>query len=928
MSLRAGGESIGGEPMEFRILGPVEVGLGGPPFAVKGRKPRALLALLLLRPNELIPPERLIDDLWGEEPPATAGNTLQVYVSQLRKLVSDRLVRERSGYMLRVEPGELDAEVFERLAGEGSAALGRRSYGEAAEQLAEALGLWRGQALADVRYESFAQAEIARLEELRLVATEDRVEAELGLGRQDRLVGELEALVAEHPLRERLRGLLMLALYRSGRQADALDAYRAAREALVEELGLDPGPELRDLEQAILRQDESLSRRPLPESNVPVPVSTLVGRDAELAEIRSLLGDGGEARLLTLTGPGGAGKTRLAIEAANTLAPELPDGAFFVPLDAIRDPALLLPAIAQAVAVRESAERPLLESVVERLAGRRALFLLDNFEQLGRTAPILTELLEAVPGLGMLVTSRAALRLSGEREYPVHALGRSDAVALFVERARAAEPSFALTEDNTPAVEELCARLDDLPLALELAAARTKLLLPEAMLERLDKRLELLSRGPRDKPVRHRTLRDTIAWSYELLEPDEQRLFGRLAVFSGGCTFESAVIVCDASLDDTASLIDDSLLERAGARFRMLETIREYALERLADDEEAESIRRRHAEHYLKLVESDPTPSQAEWLDQLDDEQDNLRAALAWCAGAGESALGLRLAAALWEFWWVRGQLAEGRRWLDEALEHGGGEEPELRAKALHAASSLATRQGDYDRAAELSEQSLELWEQLGDASGTARSLLSLGTVAAEQGDHERAIALSERAASLYRDSGDRRGHALAISNLGSIALERGEHASAAALSEQAYALFETLDDSEGMAFALVNQGLAALSERDHDRALELLRQALRRLAELEFADVIGYCFEGLAAVLAFTGKPEPAARLLGAAEALRDSLGVELAPAERQTHDETVAAVQGALGEEAFSAEWRQGRGLALDEAIAYALEEERARA
>ena len=913
--------------MEFRILGPLEVGLGGPPFTVKGRKPRALLALLLLRPNETIPPERLIDDLWGEEPPATAGNTLQVYVSQLRKLVEDRLARQGGGYLIRVEPGELDAEVFERLATEGSSALGRRSYAEAAELLAEALALWRGPALADVRYETFAQAEIGRLEELRLVATEDRVEAELGLGRQERLVGELEALVAEHPLRERLRGLLMLALYRSGRQADALDAYRAAREALVDELGLEPGPELRELEQAILRQDESLSRRPLPESNVPVPVSTLLGRDAALAEICSILRSG-EARLLTLTGPGGTGKTRLAIEAAKTLSPELPDGAFFVPLDAIRDPALLLPAIAQAVAVRESAERPLLESVVERLAGRRALFLLDNFEQLGRTAPLLTKILEAVPGLSVLVTSRAALRLSGEREYPVHPLSRSDAVALFVERAQAAEPSFSLTDANTSAVEELCARLDDLPLALELAAARTKLLPPEAMLERLDQRLELLSRGPRDKPVRHRALRDTIAWSYELLEPDEQLLFGRLAVFSGGCTLESAVVVCDASLDGTATLIDDSLLERSGPRFRMLETIREYALERLADDEDAESIRRRHADHYLKLAESEPAPSQAEWLAQLDDEQDNLRAALAWCADSGEAGLGLRLAAALWEFWWVRGQLGEGRRWLDEALARGGGEEPELRARALHAASSLATRQGDYVHAAELSEKSLELWEELGDAGGTARSLLSLGTVAAEQGDHERAIALSERAASLYRDSGDRRGHALAISNLGSIALERGEHSAAAALSEQAYSLFETLDDSEGMAFALVNQGLAALSEHDHARALELLRQALRRLAELEFADVIGYCFEGLAAVLAFTGKAEPGARLLGAAEALRDSLGVELAPAERQTHDETVAAVREALGEKAFSAAWRQGRGLALDEAIAYALEEERARA
>jgi len=360
----------------------------------------------------------------------------------------------------------------------------------------------------------------------------------------------------------------------------------------------------------------------------------------------------------------------------------------------------------------------------------------------------------------------------------------------------------------------------------------------------------------------------------------------------------------------------------------MLETIREYALEQLAHDKGADALRRRHAEHFLKFAESEPVFSQAAWLAQLDAERDNLRAALSWSFEAGEPGLGLRLAASLWEFWWIRGHLAEGRHWLDEALERGASEPPELRARALHAAASLATRQGHYDRAAELSEQSLALWEELGDISGTARSLLSLGTVAAEQGDRERATTLSERAADLYRESGDRRGHALAVSNLGGIALEGGEYAKAASLSEQAYALFETLEDSEGMAFALVNQGFAALSEHEHERAIALLRQALRRLAELEFRDVIGYCFEGLAAVLAFTGQAEPAARLLGAAEALRDSLGVDLAPAERETHEETAAAVREALGEEQFSAAWRLGRELALDRAIAFALEEEPARA
>ncbi len=911
--------------MEFRILGPLEVEVNGAPLSLKGHKPRALLGLLLLHRNQPVAPEQLIDDLWGESAPATAANTVQVYVSQVRKIVADRLKTEAGAYRLRVEADELDAERFERLAVEGAAALGRKSYGEASELLVDALALWRGPALSDLRYDSFAQGEIARLEELRLAAVEDRIEAELGLGRHDQLIGELEALVAEQPTRERLRGFLMLALYRAGRQADALEAYREAREVLLDELGLEPGPDLRELEQAILRQDEALSRRPLPQSNVPVPVSTLVGRQSELEEITNALR--GDTRLLTLTGPGGAGKTRLATEAANILAGELPDGAFFVALDSIRDPALLLPAIAQAVAVRESSERPLPESLAERLAGRRAVLVIDNFEQLAEAAPVLSQVLEAAPGLSFLVTSRAALRVSGEQEYPVDPLGPEEAVALFVERARGADPRFQVTDENRGAVQEICARLDGLPLAVELAAARTKLLPPQAMLALLDERLDLLSRGARDLPERHRGLRDTIAWSYDLLGTEEKELFARLAVFGGGFTLESAVGVCDAPLDGVATLIDDSLLERDGERLRMLETIREYALEQLEADEDAEFVKRRHAEHFLKVAESEPDSGQAAWLARMDAERDNFRGALAWALDMREASLGLRLASSLWEFWWVRGHLAEGRGWLDEAIAKGRTAPPELRARGLHAAGSLATRQGDYESAAVLFEESLALWEELGDAAGTARSLLSIGTVAAEQGDQERAIELSERAAELYSESEDQRGHALAISNLGGIALERGEYAKAAKLSEQAYGLFEALEDSEGMAFVLVNQGFAALSQGRHDRAVQLLREALRRLAELEFKDVIGYCFEGLAAVLAFTGRAEEAARLLGAAEHLRESLGVGLAPAEQATHDETVRAVQKTLGEEKFSAGWRQGRELALDEAIAYALVEEGAR-
>jgi predicted ATPase/DNA-binding SARP family transcriptional activator len=911
--------------LTYEILGPLSVLDGTVARTIAGRKPRALLAVLLLHANELVPAERLVDDLWSEKPPRTAANTLQVYVGQLRKVLgSQALLTEGEGYRLQVAPDELDAWRFERLAKEGHRALEDGAHDEAAAKLRDSLALWRGPALADFRYESFAQAAIARLEELRLEAIEDRIEAELALGRHEDLVAELESLVAEQPLRERLRAELMLALYRVGRQADALAAYRATRKALVDELGIEPSRELQELEQAILRQDPSLSPHRLPAGNLPAPASSLIGRDQEVALLVDVLRRE-EERLVTATGPGGAGKTRLAVEVATVLADELPDGAIFVALETIRDPGLVLPTIAQALDVRESGDQPLLAAIEERLTGKRLLLVLDNLEQVTAAAPQLAKLLAAVRGLKLLVTSRAALNLSGEREFPVPPLAGGEAVDLFVARAQAADPAFALTDANREVVAEICSRLDGLPLALELAAARSRVLTPEAMLERLDRRLELLTSGPGDLPERQRALRATIDWSYQLLEREERRLFVRLAVFAGGCSLDAAETVCRAELDTLSSLVAKSLVYREAApggdvRFGMLETLREYALERLGTSREAEAVRRRHAEHLLLLSEAEAIPDQAAWLRRLEVELDNVRAALRWALDSARADLALRLAASLWEFWWIRGRLTEGRSWLDQALAEAGAEPKPLRAKALHAAASLATRQGDFERAAELSESSLRLWEELGDEGGKARALLSLGTVAAEQGDRDRARALSEQAATIYGEAGDRRGRALAVSNLGAIALEEADFSRAKSLSEEAYALFEELSDGEGKAFALVNQGYAELAEGSYERALEHLRESVRGLAELGFQDVIGYCFEGLAAVYAFQERAKAAARLLGAAEALRERLGAELAPAERATHDETVAAVRSALGG-SFAAEWEEGRSMSLDRAVAYAL-------
>lgn len=875
--------------------------------------------------------DRLIDALWGARPPASSANALQVQIHALRKLLGEeRITTEGPGYRLRVEPDELDVERFERLAARGRNELAAGNADAAAATLRTALALWRGPAFEDVAYEQFARAEIARLEELRLFVLEERIAADLALARHESLAPELEALVASHPTRERLHGQLMLALYRSGRQADALAVFRRTRRALRDELGLDPGPELQQLEQAVLRQDPALRVEPpgvRARRHLPAPRAPLVGRRRELEEVGSLVRAG--VRLVTLTGAGGIGKTRLALQVAHDLADAFDDGVFFVDLTALREPELVPSVVADVLDVEEHPGQALADTLRARLCDRRLLLLVDNFEVVDDAAPFLGSVLDAAERLALLVTSRGPLRLTGEHEYRVTPLPLSDAVRLFAERARAVAPTFRRPSEEASEVSELCRRVDCLPLAIELAAARTRDYAPGELLRLFPGSLELASEGARDLAGRHRALRATIDWSFELLTPAEQELLARLSVFAGGCTAASAASVCDAARGTLASLASRSLLyERLGAdgepRYCMLDTVRAYALDRLADTSEEDALRRRHAEYQAALAEAAEheraTDTGRRAWQGLEEEQDNARAALDWSTGVGDVELELRLAAALAYFWLVRGHLSEGRSRLEAALAHGDGAPAPLRARTLFGAGRFANSLGDDERMRDLMEECLAVYRSLDDRPGIARALDGLGIAASNLGDTSRGIALNQESAALYRALGDDRGLAVTLNNLGSLLLGIGAHEQAAVHLEEALAVFEALGLDDRVSVVLGNLGLAALLGNRPDHALGFFRRGIALAYSLDYTETVVYDLEGIAATLAATGAEEEAATLLGAGEAAAETAGVVLEPLERRIHDETSSALRAALGD-AFAAIHAAGRLLPPADAVALAL-------
>ena len=917
--------------MQFRILGPIQALVDDQPAALGAPKQRGLLALLLVNRRRVMTAEQLIDGLWGEAPPASAVQSLQVYVHGLRRaLGADRIETAGRGYRVVVEEDELDLDRFERTLERGRAALEAGHAEDAADDLREALAVWRGPALADLPDETRRAAEAERLEELRFSALELRFDAELACGRHDAVVAELEALTADEPYRERFLQQRMLALYRCGRQADALEVYREARETLAEDLGLDPSPALQELERAILRQDPSLAAPEAPTRStqpLPVPPTPLVGRRLELAAVSALFRDEG-ARLVTLTGPGGTGKTRIGLAVAHELEPELRDGALFVGLAPVSDPELLVATIAESLDVREG-ERNLTDGVIEHLRERRMLLVLDNFEQILSAAPFVGDLLAAAPRLWILATSRAPLRLAAEREYPVppfdapdanlpfEALVKTDAVRLFAVRAQAVDPGFELDTSSAPEVARVCRRLDGLPLAIELAAARAKLLAPGEILERLEREPDLLQAGPRDAPARQQTLAATIHWSYDLLGPDERQAFARLGVFVGGCTLEAAEGVCDVTLKSLGALVDNNLLRRREGRFMMLETVRHFAAERL-EEAGAEEVRRRHAEWLTELAETMAERTLAgedmtAWLDRIQPEHDNIRAALAWSL-EHEPELTLRQASSLRLFWEVRGNFREGHAWIEEALPYAGDMTPEVRFRALAASGAIAIRLGDLELAQERKEAALALAREVGNELWIARELSDLGTIWAMREEYDLATEMFEESAALFRklDVPSRLGTVL--SNLGHIAGQRGDYERAIEYTEEAL----TLESShkQNAAISSYNLGSHNLHAGHLEQARDWLERTVALTFELGFKEVMAYALAAFARLCLVEGDPARAAYLAGIADRQLADAGLLLQPSEQALFDEAKATLEQQLGAE-FTAIHDDAMAAPLEESL-----------
>lgn len=945
--------------MEFGVLGPLEVAAEGRRIALGSERQRTVLAVLLAAGGEVVSTDRLVDGLWGARPPAQAHKSLQSHISRLRRTLAsvepasrDALVTTGDGYRVDLVACELDAARFEELVAQAREAR-RDDPATTAQLLGEAEKLWRGAAFGELADHELVRAEAMRLEQLREAATADRVEAQLALGQHEAVLGELEAAVAADPLAERAHGQLMLALYRSGRQAEALATYRRLQQRLSDEVGIDPSAELQQLHEAILRQDADLAapqaRPPPPPRRVAgrsqpdersEPTTSagdargLIGRDEDVAAVAALVT---AAPLVTLIGAGGVGKSRLAEGVAAVVADQFDDGVAVCSLATVHDPDSAGVAVLDALGAHQQGDRSAVETLVAALGTRRVLLVLDNCEHLLAAVSQLVEAIgEHCPNVAVLATSREHLHLPGERVWQVAPLAvppadatateisETPAGALFCARAEAVEPAFALTEGNAAAVGELCRRLDGIPLAIELAAARVRAMAPADLLERIDQRFSLLTAGPPHQPDRHRTLQAVVAWSYELLTEAEARLFDRLSVFAGSFPLAAAERVCagepvaeEAVAGVLGGLVDKSMVhvDRVDdrVRYRLLDTLRDYGAARLAESGDAERYRRAHAIHYLGLAETlGPRvrgSSEGEALAEIDSAVDDLRVAHAWFVATGEVDGALRMPVALRDYILPRLR-DEMVTWTERALELPGAHDHPAYPMALATAARGMTRRGELDRARRYAETALAQSEP-----GTLAALgavHALWTVSLYGGRLDDAVALADRHAELaeqvdedyYRaDTG--RGRVLAH-------LYRGNVATAAAHAAEFRKTAEALGNDTMRAWALYIHG-EALLDTDPAEAAPLFEQALDAARRIGNRLAEGAALVSLASLCSRHGDTDRALELFRDAIAHWRRLGdythqhttlrnlvellVRIAPTFRTHHvDEAAAVLYGAV--------------------------------
>ena len=877
--------------MQFAILGPLEVTREGGRVPLGGQRQRAVLARLLLDVGRVVSVDRLIDDVWNGRPPATAQKTLQKYVSELRKALGPGVLRtEGGGYVLAVDCDALDVTRFERL-------IDARDFDAA-------LALWRGDVLVDLSELAFVVPEHARLDALRLAAVEGRFAALLESGRHAEVTGELAELAEAYPLRERLTALLMLGLYRSGRQVEALRAFDAHRKRLGDDIGVEPAVELRALEAAILRQDATLELQALPPhaGNLPAPLTSFVGRTSDLDAIADELA---ENRLVTLTGPGGVGKTRLAIQVGGDVGHRHPGGVWIVDLGPVRDGDLVADAVATALGVDVRHAPDVYVALVSAHAHRGpCLLILDNCEHLVEASRAFTErILRMCPSATVLATSRRPLGVEGEYVRPVFPLPHDDAVVLFCERARLA----GVRDLSGDEVDDICARVDRLPLAIELAASQLRVIGVAEIAARLDDQLHFLGRAP-DSLSRQRTLNDMVAWSHELLPSETQRVFALLSVFAAGFTLEAAEAVCGPqTFAHVTTLLDHSLLVREApmsqasqARFRMLETLRLFASDRLQDrgPVETDQAHRAHAEHYRRLAERGGEhlwgPDERAWRLRLEAEEPNLHAALRW-AEHSDVEFALRLSLALWPYWDFRWGERKGVAYLDSLLGRPDLDVPDdLRAWALTVAADLSANPGDARRSVPWAAEAVAIFRRLEDERGLRHALLALGSGLGNQGALDEADVVLAEAIELGRRAHDAVVVARALNYVSFIAARRGNFELARDLNREELLRWMELGSKRGEATGSRHLAVALQKLGDLDEAEAFCDRALAIWTELDDPTSIAHVRATLADIARTRGALDQADQLYELAMEGFDAVGDRRCTASTYKNYGALAAARG----------------------------------